>query len=92
MNRLQSKYTEYILAPSNALTNGVNCEYVTTDGVSVLAELHTTWNNSDGYFDDELERECMDRFNCPFRFIKSVWFGRLGVLSDYWHLIKLIKI
>ena len=92
MMRLQSKFTEYLLAPANALYSGVEGEYLTTDNIRVMAFLDTVWNNAEGYYDDELDRVCEYRFKCPFRFIRSIWIGRLGSVSDYWHLIKLKKI
>lgn len=80
------------MAPANALQAGMNAEYVTADGVKVRVEPQTTWNNNDGAYDDELETMSQSLFKCSFKFVKSLWIGRLGVLSDYWHLIKLIKI
>lgn len=89
---IKSKYTELLIAPTNAFPGGMGAEYVTTDGVAVRVEPHTTWKNDDGSYDDELDKLCQSLYDCSFRFIKSIWVGRLGEVSNYWNCVKLIKI
>ena len=89
MQKIQSKFVEYLLVPANGIEFG---EVETIDGVQCRTEFQATWNNGNGFFDDELESLCQDRYGCSFSSIKSIWFGRLGRLSDYWHLVKLIKL
>lgn len=87
--KIQSKFVERLLVPDNGICRG---EVETADGVMCRTEFQTTWNNAGGYFDDELEDVCQREYSCSFQAIKSIWISRLGHLSDYWHLVKLIKI
>lgn len=89
MQKIQSKFVEYLLVPANGIMHG---EVETTDGEKCLVEFKTTWNNAGGFFDNELDSICQERYGCSFTAIKSIWFGRLGRLSDFWHLVKLIKL
>ena len=89
--KIQSKFTEYLLAPSNAVPAGDGA-YETLDGFKCLIEYQATWNNEDGRFDDELENTCRKLYNCSFNAIKSIWVGRIGKIEKFWHLIKLEKI
>lgn len=87
--KIKAKFAERLLVPENGIGRG---EIETADGVRCQAEFQTTWNNAGGFFDDELEALCQREYGCSFQTIKSIWIGRIGVLSDYWHLVKLIKI
>ena len=87
--RIKAKFAENLLVPANGISRG---EVETTDGVTCLTEFQTTWNNADGMFDDELECVCQREYGCSFQAIKSIWISRIGILSDYWHLVRLIKI
>jgi len=87
--KIRAKFAEKLLVPANGIVFG---EVETTDGIMCRTEFQTTWNNADGFFDDELEGVCQREYGCSFRAIKSIWIGRIGYVSDYWHLVKLIKI
>ena len=87
--KIQSKFVERLLVPANGIEFG---EVETTDGIMCRTEFQATWNNADESFNDELESICQREYKCSFQAIKSIWIGRLGYVSDYWHLVKLIKI
>ena len=87
--RIKAKFAEKLLAPENGISRG---EVETLDGVRCQAEFQTTWDNANGFFDEELEGVCQREYGCSFQTIKSIWISRIGVLSDYWHLVKLIKL
>lgn len=87
--KIQSKFVERLLGPANGIVFG---EVETADGIMCGTEFLATWNNADGMFDDELDGICQREYGCSFKTIKSIWIGRLGCVSDYWHLVKLIKI
>ena len=90
MQKIQSKYNEFVLMPSNAIApNSFECE--TMDGIICRIEYQTTWNNSDGEYDAELEEECQKRYGCSFAAIRSIWMGRIGKIDGFWHLVKMIK-
>lgn len=89
VRRIKAKFAEKLLAPDNGIRRG---EVETSDGIRCRVEFQTTWNNADGMFDDELECVCQREYKCSFQTIKSIWISRIGILSDYWHLVKLIKI
>ncbi len=88
---LNCRYAERVMLPHNAIGAGVS-EYETADGVNVRLKFIGTWNNKDGLFDEELNKICDDAFGVAFDSIKSIWIARLGMVDDYWHLVKLIKL
>lgn len=87
--KIKAKFAEKLLAPENGIVFG---EVETADGIMCRTEFQATWNNADGLFDDELDGICQREYKCSFQSIKSIWIGRLGYVSDYWHLVRLIKI
>lgn len=89
MQKINAKFADKLLVPANGICRG---EVETADGVMCRTEFQATWNNTGGMFDDELDSICQREYKCSFQAIKSIWIGRLGQLSDYWHLVKLIKI
>lgn len=89
MTRINAKFAEYLLAPANGIQNE---ELETMDGIRCRPEFQATWNNAGGSYDDELEGVCQKYYGCTFQSIRSIWIGRLGYVSDFWHLVKLIKI
>lgn len=91
MNKIQCKYSDFILGPQNAFAPGIIGEYETVDNVRCRSFLHTVWNNEDGRFNEELDDICQAYYGCSFSFIRSIWFSRLGKVSDFWHLVKLEK-
>lgn len=91
MEKIQCKFVERILIPSNGI--GQPGRYSTIDGVTVDAKFLGTWNNSDGAFTDELDDICIRLLDAPFSTVYSLWFSRLGgAISGFWHLVKLDKV
>lgn len=90
MSKILSKFTERLLAPRNAFIAGLSGEYETLDGVTCRTEPIGTWNNKDGYFEEEFDDICQRFYGCPFSAIRSIWFGRLGKISDIWDMVKMI--
>lgn len=88
--KIQCKFAEYMLAPANAIIDAET--YETTDGITCRLKYISTWNNSDGSYDGELEDVCQHRFGCTFSTIRSIWISRLGRIDCYWHLVKMIKV
>jgi hypothetical protein len=87
--KIKSKFVDKLLVPANGIMRG---EVETSDGVRCMAEFRTTWDNADGFCDEELEAISQREYGCPFSAIRSIWIGRLGNVSDIWHLVKLIKL
>lgn len=88
MYKIFAKYAPFILVPNNAIDT--SCLQVETqDGIVAGTKFVSTWNNCDGRYSDELNDVCKEKFGVPFTFIRSVWYSRLGEVSDIWHLIKL---
>lgn len=88
--KIQCKFAEWMLAPSNAIQQAET--YETMDGVTCRLKYISTWNNSGGDYDEELEDVCQSKFGCPFSTIRSIWISRLGRVDVYWHLVKMIKV
>ena len=65
---------------------------MTLDGQTCHGRFIETCNNGDNYCADVLEQICQRMFGKPFSLIKTLWIGRLGLVDNYWHLIKLSKI
>lgn len=89
MQKIKSKFVDFLLIPFNGILPG---DVETTDGVKCHVEYQTTWNNKDGLYDEDLDDVCQRRIGCPFSTVRSIWFSRLGKVDDYWHLIKMIKV
>ena len=91
-HKIQCKYAEFVMAPSNALSGGLGEEYETIDGVKCLAKPYSSWNNSSGDYDSTFNDLCIKYFSCPFSTIKSIWIARLGFVDSFWHLVKMEKV
>lgn len=87
--KIQCKFAEYMLAPANAIMDADT--YETMDGVTCRLKYISTWNNSDGSYDEALEDVCQRKFGCSFSTIRSIWISRLGSVDVYWHLVTMIK-
>ena len=97
--KIKAKYVDELFCPSNAFSKEflgrVSQEKVsllTSDGIECAVEFQGVWNNTDGQYDEEFDGICKRLYSCPFSALKSTWFSRLGPVSDYWFLVKLIKI
>lgn len=89
MKTIKSKYVEYLLAPANAITDS----YVeTADKVKCKLEYQATWNNEFGRYNKELDDICQRYYGTSLEIISNIWSARLGFLSEYWHLVKMVKI
>lgn len=89
MKKIKSKYSEYLLAPANAITE---TDVETVDGAICRLRFLATWNNEYDRYEEQLNDVCRRYYNCEFRAIKSIWFDRLGMLSEYWHFVKMERI
>ena len=98
--RIDSKFTEFVFCPMNAVDSGFYSRtdfrqpvhFVTKDGVECVPEFVSGWNNEDGRYDGRFDELCQEHYGFPFRSIRSIWVSRLGRVENYWHLIKLTKI
>lgn len=91
--QIKAKFSDRILIPDRAIPHGLrDSDYVLTlDGVECVAHFLSTWDNSDGRYDDELEGLCQREWGCSFGVLRSVWIGRIDKVGNYWHLIELRK-
>lgn len=89
---IKANYAERIICPSNAIDLKLGLECQTGDGVNCKIQVQAVWNNEDGGYDEELDYLCKKYFDVPFKAIRSIWFSRLGGVSDYWYNITLIKL
>lgn len=89
MQKIQCKYADAIIAPANAV---VDDEVETMDGVKCRLSYQATFDNENGRYDEILDDLCQRFYSYPFCSIRSIWIGRIGRVSNYWHWIKLIKI
>lgn len=90
---IKAKYTDKILIPDFALPRGLKegAQLETMDGVSCLAHFLSTWDNTDGRYDEELDGLCQRQWGVPFQAIRSVWIGRINNIDSLWHYIELKK-
>ena len=89
MQKIQSKYTERLVMPSNAASEDI---LETTDGVKCRLKYISTMNNENGNYDELLDDLCREMYDCPFSSIRSIWIARLGSVSDFWNLVEMEKI
>ena len=68
-----------------------NVIWETTDNRSVRVTFLATYNNSDNYYNEELDDLCKKCYGEKFSFdvVSEVWRKRLGRLDNYWDLIEL---
>lgn len=96
--KIQSKFVEHVLFPSNAVDKSFfdgtvkDATFETTDGFRVRAEFLNAIKNSDGENDVCLDDICLTMFSMPFNFIRSMWISRLGMVDEFWYLVKLNKV
>lgn len=90
MERIQCKYADRVLIPSNGTPKSE--EVVTSDGVRCRMKFLATWNNEGDRYEKEFEGICQQKYKASFRAIRSIWIARLGHVDNYWHLINLIKL
>lgn len=91
MRQIQCKYVPKLIAPSNAFFFPED-EYRTADGKTCRIKPLACWKDEDGSCEDDLENFCQCHHECSFEVIRSIWFGRLGRVSDYWYLVEMIEI
>lgn len=90
MKQIQCKFVSRVVVPANAL-KPEEYEYQTSDGIICRISYEIGWKIEDEWFLEELEDICQKIHGCSFETIKSLWFSRLGRLSDWWYVIKLTK-
>lgn len=90
---IKARFADKILAPDLALPRlapeGV--ALMTSDGVACVAHFLSTWDNTDGRYDEELDGLCQRQWGVPFQVIRSVWIGRINNIGSLWHYIELKK-
>ena len=90
---IKARFADKILAPDLALPRlapeGV--ALMTSDGIACVAHFLSTWDNSAGRYDDELDLFCQREWGLPFAAIRSVWIGRINNIGTVWHYIELIR-
>lgn len=96
--RIQAKFAEDILCPSNAIEDSfwqrplgsmTNVRFSTLDDVNCKVQFRSTTNNRDGWADGRFDDFCQQKFGITFAQLKQMWQSRLGDLDYYWHWIKL---
>lgn len=93
MGQIRCKFSNFVLIPQEGITStSIGENYETEDGVKVRVKYISTWNNSDGEYNEELEDLCMKRWGMTFAFIRSMWISRLPYVGNYWHYVELTKI
>ena len=90
MRTIQCKYNEKVLVPDNGIAG--TGQYMTLDGQTVLVRLVGCWNNTGGYYEEELDALCQKEWGISFQALRSIWIGRLGRVGNYWHVIEMTKI
>lgn len=87
------KYSKFNVIPDKLVKEDKHgIYYRCRDGIVVDLEYTRTCNNSNGMFDDDLEKSCRELYNMSFYQVKSVWEARLGRLCGFWHWVRMIKV
>lgn len=96
--RINVKYAPEVFIPANAIERAYYEDrhrgeetFLTSDGEEVRPVFIETSNNRGGRFDAFFDDYCREHFGISFEYFRKIWFGRLGVVDDYWHFIKLEK-
>lgn len=93
MEQIQCNFAERVLIPNGGLKPAATGEtYITSDGVKVKVKFLTTWDNTDGRYDNELDELCRRLWGIDFAYIRSMWVSRLYYVGNYWHYVELTKI
>lgn len=88
---IQVKYASQALIPSD-ITDGnhISQKYKLTGGEVVTLRWLTTWNNTNGKSDAELDKLCRELYDMDFESVKGVWQRRLGGrLENWWHKVEM---
>lgn len=91
MQRIDCRFAERVIVPSNGI-NATDKEVSTSDGQKVKLKFIGTWNNEEGRFNDELDDICLRFWGVPFITMRSIWVSRLGRVSDFWHIVEMVRI
>lgn len=91
--QVKARFAGRILIPDKALPRCAKEgeKLVSSDNVCCMAHFLSTWDNSDGRYDDELEGLCQRQWGLSFAAIRSVWIGRIDNIGTVWHYIELIR-
>lgn len=97
--KIKIKYAPEAMFPANAIEKAFyedkdrgSALLETTDGVTVRPQFIWTLNTKGGWFDAELEKYSQEHFKMSFEHFKSIWFGRLGMVDDYFHYVRFEKV
>lgn len=94
--RIAANYSSHVLCPDNALEISFykrdpmdDVRFRTLDGKLCSVRFISSHDNEDGQSEDVLDLICQKRWGVPFQSVRSMWFGRMGDVSNWWHLIEL---
>jgi len=89
MSNIYCDFSEQVLLPKEAFEKFGFGPYKTRDGKVCDAIFISVWNNADGRYNEQLDYICMKYWNVHFDTMRSMWFGRLGGVGDYWYFLQL---
>lgn len=92
MRTLNTKYNEKALLPG-VLLEGIQRNDVveTNDGVKVRIEYLGTWNNANGWCEQDLDAVTQNLYDQPFAKVQQVWKTRIRI-DDVWHKVKMTRV
>lgn len=92
MRTLNTKYNEKALLPG-VLLEGIQRNDVveTKDGVKVHIEYLGTWNNANGWCEQDLDFETRRLYDQPFAKVQQVWKTRMRI-DNWWHKVKMTRV
>lgn len=92
MRKLNTKYNEKALLPA-VLLEGIQRNDVveTNDGVKVRIEYLGTWNNANGWCEQDLDAVTRNLYDQPFTKVQQVWKTRIRI-DDVWHKVKMTRV
>lgn len=92
MRTLNTKYNEKALLPA-VLLEGIQRNDVveTNDGVKVCIEYLATWNNANGWCEQDLDTVTRNLYDQPFAKVQQVWKTRIRI-NDWWHKVKMTRV
>lgn len=86
------KYCHQAIIPDELVKDDPRTQvYELVTGELVTFDYRGTTNNTEGRYDDSLDRRCIRFHGVPFSVLQSAWYNRLGKLSGWWHTVKIIK-
>lgn len=92
MRRINTPYNEKALLPAVLLEGIQRGDVVETkDGVKVRIEYLGTWNNANGWSEQDLNAVTQSLYKQSFGYVQQVWKSRI-MIDDYWHKVAMQKV